>query len=112
MRTTFKILGFLLIVLMMLYNVKISTGKNNGKVVSAYVKNTAQAQDEGPKKGYSTTFSNSYILAVTKVNTDGTTCTVSQPYITVECSGDGTLTCFPSNNPNGPPSSSGSCPVH
>ena len=112
MRTTFKILGFLLIVLMMLYNVKISTGTNNGKVLLAYVKNTAQAQSENPPKGAATMTSDSYTLSITRVNSDGTVCTVSQPYISVQCSGEGGLTCVPSNNPNGPPSTSGSCPVH
>ena len=109
MRTTFKILGFLLIVLMMVYNVKISTGKNSGKVHLAYVKNTAQAQEEKPPAGALTMITDNYTLTVTTVNGDGTTCTRSQPYITVQCSGEGPLICNPSSNPNGPPTFSGKC---
>lgn len=108
MKTTFKVLGALVIVVAMVYNVRISRQAASQETVLAYVKNAAQADEENPQK-YATKTSDNYTRTTTVQNSNGTTCTVTATYAVTECGGTGNLDCTASSVITDGPHYSGNC---
>jgi hypothetical protein len=97
MKTTFKVLGLLLIAGAMVFNLKISETQSDKSMILSYVKNTAQADGENPQK-YATKVDDNYTRTTTVTNSDNTSCTKTATYHVVECGGNGNLECTPSSS--------------
>jgi hypothetical protein len=95
MKKTFQITGLLVIIATMIYNLNISTTKNDQEISLAYLRNTAQADEEDNKK-YKESSTASGTYSHTYTNQDGTTCTESGNFTKTDCTGTGNTDCTPS----------------
>lgn len=111
MKSFFKVLGIVVVLAAMLFNLHISRLGDKGHVTLAYVRNVAQAQTEGDAV-YLYSQERTGTSTVDHINTDGSECTETFNFDITVCVGQGTVSCTPKSLPPTNVQWYGDCPFH
>lgn len=97
MKHVFSVIGVLLLVATMIFNLKLSHNSNDQKVSLAYVKNVAQADDEEGGATYSSMEESEGTETVTVTKGD-VSCSETRNFFRRTCMGSGNLSCTAAYN--------------
>ncbi len=95
MKTTIKFALIAMIATLGFYNLKISKTTDSNSNLT-FVENSASADSESDGGKYKTRTESSGHKSFTLTKPDGTTCTTSYDFVSIECSGSGSFSCTPS----------------